>query len=197
VLPKPQKEARRGTYVQDTIQFLAAFKSYIKGFQYRPDTNDRYVKELKKDIKALREIATPSDAALVMLATVAEMFERAVTFIVRPTELIGERSVGVSTDKSMGPTHADRLKIPLAKPSVFREVLEKGQAYYGESKDDALAQLFQDIGKPLSPAVALLPLISDRKVVAVVYGDFGKKEASPVQLDILEILAQQVGISLE
>lgn len=197
VLPKPLMADRKETYVQDTIQFLAAFKSYIKGFQYRPDTNDRYVKELKKDIKALREIANPSDAALVMLATVAEMFDRAVTFLVRPTELIGERSVGVSTDKSMGPTHADRLKIPLAKPSVFREVLEKGQAFYGESRDDALMGLFQEIGTPLSPAVVLLPLISDRKVVAVVYGDFGKNEASPVQLDILEILAQQVGISLE
>jgi hypothetical protein len=197
VLPKPLKEVRRETYVHDTIQFLAAFKSYIKGFQYRPDTNDRYVKELKKDIKALREIATPSDAALVMLATVAEMFDRAVTFIVRPTELIGERSVGVSTEKSMGPTHADRLKIPLSKPSVFREALEKGLAYYGESGDEALKGLFEQIGKPLSPAVVLLPLISDRKVVAIVYGDFGKKEASPVQLDILEILAQQVGISLE
>jgi hypothetical protein len=45
--------------------------------------------------------------------------------------------------------------------------------------------------------VVLLPVISDRKVVAVLYGDFGEKEASPVQLDILEILAQQVGITLE
>lgn len=197
VLPKPVKEVRRETYVQDTIRFLAAFKSYIKGFQYRPDAIDRYVKELKKDIKALREIATPSDAALVLLITVADMFERAVTFIVRPSELAGERAIGVSTEKSMGPTHADRLKIPLSKPSVFREVLEKGLAYYGERSDDSLTGLFQEIGKPLSPAVVLLPLISDRKVVAIVYGDFGKKEASPVQLDILEILAQQVGISLE
>jgi hypothetical protein len=197
VLPKPLKEVRRETYVQDTILFLVAFKSYIKGFQYRPDTTDRYVKELKKDIRALREIVTPSDAALVMLAAVAEMFERAVTFIVRPTELVGERGVGVSSEKSMGPTHADRLKIPLSRPSVFREVLEKGLAYYGESSDETVNLLFQQIGSPLSPAIVLLPLISDRKVVAVVYGDFGMKESSPIQLDILEILAQQVGISLE
>jgi hypothetical protein len=197
VLPKPLKAAGSETYVQDAIQFLSAFKSYIKGFQYRPDTIDRYVKELKKDIKALREIATPSDAALVLLITVADMFERAVTLMVRPAELAGERAIGVSSDKSEGPTHADRLKIPLARPSVFREVIEKGLAFYGESKDETLKGLFQQIGEPLSPAVVLLPLISDRKVVAVVYGDFGKKEASPVQLDILEILAQQVGISLE
>ncbi len=197
VLPKPMKEVRREAYVQDTIRFLSAFKSYIKGFQYRPDTTDRYVKALKDDIKSLREITNPSNAALVMLTAVAGMFERAVTFFVRPSELTGERAIGLSSEKSMGPTPADRLKIPLSKPSVFRDVLEKGLAYYGESSDAALQELFKEIGKPLSSAFVLLPLIIDRKAVAVVYGDFGKKEASPVQIDILEILAQQVGTVLE
>jgi DNA-binding NarL/FixJ family response regulator len=197
VLPKPMKEVRRETYVQDTIQFLDTFKSYIKGLQHRLDTTDRYVKALKSDIKLLREISNPSDAAMVMLAAVAEMFERTVTFFVRASELIGERAVGVTSEKSVGPTRADRLRIPLSKPSIFRDVLEKGLVYYGESSDEALKGLFQEIGKPLSPAVVLLPLIIDRKVVAIVYGDFGKKDASPVQLDILEILAQQVGIVLE
>ena len=51
----------------------------------------------------LREITTPSDAAMVILASVAEMFERAVTFFVRPSEMIGERAVGVSSEKSAGP----------------------------------------------------------------------------------------------
>ncbi len=197
VFPKPLKEVRRETYIHDTMQFLDTFKSFIKGFQERVDTTDRYMKELKDNIKLLREITTPSDAAMMMLASVAEMFERAVTFFVRPSELTGERAVGVSSEKSIGPTPADRLKILLSKPSVFRDVLEKGQAYYGESGDEALEELFKQIGKPLSPAVVLLPLLVDRKVVAIVYGDFGKKEASPVQLDILEILAQQVGIVLE
>jgi len=197
VLPKPLKEVRRETYVQDTIKFLRTFKAYIKSFQYQPDTTDRYVKELKDNIKSLREIINPSDAALVILAAVAEMFERVITFFVRPSELIGERAIGVSSEKSMGPTPADRLKISLSKPSVFRDVLEKGLVHYGESSDEAVKELYKEIGKPLSPAVVLLPVICDRKVVAVVYGDFGKKEASPVQLDILEILAQQVGIVLE
>jgi len=197
VLPKPLKEVQRETYVQDMIRFLGTFKSYINGLKERHDTTDRYVKGLKDDIKLLREITNPSDAAMVMLAAVAEMFERAVTFFVRASELIGERAVGVSSEKSVGPTRADRLRIPLSKPSIFREVLEKGLVYYGESSDEALKGLFQEIGKPLSPAVVLLPLIIDRKVVAIVYSDFGKKEASPVQLDILEILAQQVGIVLE
>jgi Domain of unknown function (DUF4388) len=197
VLPKPLKEVRRETYVQDTITFLDTFKSYIKGFQERPDDPDTYVKKLKDSITSLRELTDLSDAPLVLLAAVAEMFERAVTFFVRPSELIGERAIGVSSEKSMGPTPADRLRIPLSKPSVFRDVLGKGLAYYGESGDETLQELFREIGKPRSPSVVLLPVISDRKVVAVLYGDFGEKEASPVQLDILEILAQQVGITLE
>ncbi len=197
VLPKPLKEVRRETYIQDTIRFLDTFKSYIKGLQYRLDDTDAYVKKLKDGIKSLRGLTNLSDAALVILATVAEMFERAVTFLVRPSELIGERAIGVSSEKSMGPTPADRLRIPLSKSSVFRDVIEKGLAYCGESGDIAVKELFKEIGKPLSPAVVLLPLVIDRKVVAVVYGDFGEKEASPVQLDILEILAQQVGIALE
>jgi hypothetical protein len=197
VLPKPLKEVKKETFIQDIMQFLNAFKFYIKGFQVRVDTTDKYVKELKDDIKSLREITNPSDAAMVILASVAEMFDRAITFFARPTELIGERAVGVSSDKSMGPTQADRLKIPLAKPSVFREVLERGKAYHGESGDEAIKGLFKEIGRPLSPVVLLLPVMCEKKVVAVIYGDFGKKEASPVQLDILEILAEQVGMVLE
>jgi hypothetical protein len=125
------------------------------------------------------------------------MFERAVTLIVRASELTGERAIGISSEKSMGPTPADRLKIQLSKPSVFRDVIEKGRVYYGESGDETLRTFFTEIGRPLSPAIVLLPLISDRKVVAVIYGDFGKKEASPVRLDMLEILSQQAGIVLE
>jgi len=40
-------------------------------------------------------------------------------------------------------------------------------------------------------------LTCNRKVVAVIYGDFGQKETSPVRLDMLEILAQPAGIVLE
>jgi hypothetical protein len=197
VLPKPSKEDRRETYIQDTIKFLDAFKSYIKGFQCRLDDTDRDLKKLKDGITSLHRITLPADAALVVLTAVSEMFERAVTLVVRASELIGERAIGISSEKSMGPTPADRLKIQLSKPSVFRDVIEKGQVYYGESSDETLRTFFTEIGKPLSPAIVLLPLISERRVVAVIYGDFGEKEASPVRLDMLEILSLQAGIVLE
>jgi hypothetical protein len=197
VLPKPSKEDRRETYIQDTIKFLETFKSYVKSFQYGHDDADIYGKKLKEGITSLSKIKIPSDAPLVVLTAVSEMLERAVTLVVRASELIGERAIGISSEKSMGPTPADRLKIQLSKPSVFRDVIEKGRVYYGESGDETLRTFFTEIGKPKSPAIVLLPLISDRKVVAMIYGDFGQKEASPVRLDMLEILSQQAGIVLE
>ena len=166
---------------------------------FNTDTMDAdiYGRKLKEGITSLSKIKIPSDAALVILTAVSEMFERAVTLVVRASELIGERAIGISSEKSMGPTPADRLKIQLAKPSVFRDVIEKGRVYYGESGDETLRTFFAEIGKPLSPAIVLLPLISDRKVAAVIYGDFGQKEASPVRLDMLELLSLQAGIVLE
>jgi hypothetical protein len=197
VFPKPLKEVKIETYIHDTMQFLDTVKSFIKGFQERVDATNRHVKELKDNMKMLREVTTASDAAMVMLAGVAEIFERAATFFVLPSELIGERSVGVGSDKSTGPIRADRLKISLSKPSIFRDVVERRLAYYGGRSDQALEDFFKEIGKPLSPAVVLLPVLCDGKVIALVYGDFGRKEAAPVHLDVLEILAQQVGTVLE
>lgn len=197
VFPLPSKEGRRETYIQDTITFLDAFKSYVMSFQYGHDDADIYGKKLKDGIRSLRGITNPSDAALVVLIAVSEMFERAITLVVRATELTGERAIGISSEKSMGPAPADRLKIQLSTPSVFRDVIEKGRIYFGENGDETLRTFFQEIGKPISPAVVLLPLMSDQKVVAMIYGDFGQKEASPVRLDMLEILSLQAGIALE
>ncbi len=193
VLPKPSKEDERQTYIRDTITFLHAFKSYVKSF----NDADIYVKKLKDGVASLRGLTNPADAPLVVLTAVSGMFERAVTLVVRASELVGERAIGIGSDKSLGPAPAGNLKIQLSKPSVFRDVVEKGRAYYGESGDETLRTFFTEIGVPLRPAIVLLPLISDRKVLAVIYGDFGQKEASPVRLDMLEILAQQAGIVLE
>jgi hypothetical protein len=196
VLPKPSTD-RRQTYIRDTITFLGAFKSYVTSIQYGHDDADIYSKKLKDGIMSLRGITNPSDAVLVVLTAVSGMFERAVTLVVRGSELIGERAIGVGSDKSVGPAPAGGLKIQLSKPSVFRDVVEKGRVYYGEGGDETLRTFFTEIGVPLSPAIVLLPLISDRKVIAMIYGDFGQKESSPVRLDMLEILSLQAGIALE
>lgn len=197
VFPKPAKELRRESFIQDLIRFLGSFRTYLSGFQHQPEAAARYVKKLSSDIRSLRDLGNPSEAMMMVLLAVAEMFERAVLFYVRPAELSGETAMGVGPEKSTLPTSAEKLKVPLAKASVFRDVLERKLPYYGEHSDESLRELYREIGPPLRQAVLLLPVVSDRKVVAVVYGDFGSSDASPVQIDILEILSQQIGMVLE
>lgn len=201
VFPKPSKEARKATFIKDAMNFLETFKSYIKGF-FREQTGlgatDYQLNKIKDRILALRDIHEPPEVSFALLQSVAEIFERSVTFIVRPTELIGERALGVYAEGSRGKASAAGLKIPLTRPSVFSDVIEKGQLFYGESDDEVLKKhLFAGIGAPLRHTIILLPMKSHGKTITLTYGDFGRKEVSPVQYDALAILANQAGLVVE
>jgi hypothetical protein len=133
-----------------------------------------------------------------MLQYVSEICERAITFIVRPNELAGDKAIGVYDEKTAGPTSVTSLRVPLSKSSVLSEAIEKGRLFYGESEDELLLNhLYEAIGQPLKPMIILLPLKSLGKTVTLTYGDFGKKETSTLQSDILEILAEEAGLVLE
>jgi hypothetical protein len=201
VIPKPLKEIRRETFIEDTIKFLETFKSYIVSFLHRQEDvviTDNQLGKLRDRLVALRSLSEPPDVTFALLQFVSEIFERSITFIIRSTELIGKEAIGVKFEKTMGPTSVAHIKIPIVKHSIFSDVIEKGQVFFGEIDDEVLKEhLFKEIGKPLYPTIILLPMKSSRKVIAITYGDFGKKEASPVQVEMLEILSNQAGLVLE
>ncbi|HYA31896.1 MAG TPA: DUF4388 domain-containing protein [Thermodesulfovibrionales bacterium] len=219
VLPKPSREAGKETFIADTIAFLETLKSYISGFfleqkdliseqknvggqqdlgeQKDLSPTDDRLSVLKDRIVSLRQLDEPAAVSLALLQSVAELCERSVTFIVRSSELVGERALGVYAEKDAGPTSV-AFKIPLTEPSVFRDVIEGGKFFCGESEDEVLKKhLFEQIGAPLRPFIVLLPMRSCGKVLILTYGDFGGKEAQPLQGDLLEVLAQSAGLVVE
>ena len=201
VFPKPSKKAGEATFIADTITFLETFKAYIKGFFHEQrdlSAADTLMIRLKEHISALQELNEPSAVSLALLQYVSEICERSISFIVRPTELIGEKAIGVYDEKKAGPTSVTRLKVPLTITSVIHAVVEKGRTFYGVSDDEVLNKhLFEAIGVPLSPTMLLLPVKSLGKTVSLIYGDFGGKEASHMQSDSLEVLALATGLVLE
>jgi len=199
VFPKPSKVARKATFIPDVIQFLDTFKSYITGIfeEEKEFSADHQLDRLKKSISAFRDLGETAAVSLALLQAVAELCERAIIFIVRTEELTGDRAIGVYDEKNAGPTSVTRLKVSLSKPSVFRDVIEKGRFFFEECDDEVLNKFFEVIGAPLSPAILLLPVKSLGKTVMLIYGDFGGKEASPVQSEALEILAHVAGLVLE
>ncbi len=201
VFPRPSRESRKATFVSDTIKFLETFKSCIEDFFHDQQVADQaggLLSKLKERLAALREIKEPPDVSLALLQYVSEIFDRAITFFVGQEELAGEKAIGVYADRDAGPTSVTRLKLPLSKPSVFRDAVENAVVFLGESDDEILRNyLFEAIGEPISPAIMLLPIKRHGKTVILIYGDFGGKEAVPVQSDLLEILATESGLVLE
>ncbi len=196
VLPRPVRDGREGTFLEDTLRFLGTLPSYLKamGHEQGRAPADRLAQELA----ALRRLERPQDVALSLLQSVAEVFDRALTLVVQGNGLIAERSIGIKGDRGEGATPPLRFAIPLEQPSLFSEVIEKTGAFFGKTDDEIVARhLFSAIGAPLRPTVFLLPLRGFGKTISLIYGDFGQREPSPVQVNILELLAGEAGLVLE
>jgi hypothetical protein len=196
VLPRPSGASGLNSFAADTIRFLQAFQSYTR--RYAAEREFSLIRELRNCIRALRHLRTAPEVALALLQFTARIFERSVTLIVRETELVAEKGIGVKAGKSKGVTPAMGFRIPLAKPSLMRKVIEEGSIYYGKTDDAVVKEhLFSVIGVPGNSSILLLPLKLRGKTISLTYGDFGDKEPAQVNLDLLEILASQSELVLD
>lgn len=195
VLTPPCKEQSE-SYAADMIKFVETFRSYIRRSLSVQD--QEILDEFKESIFALGGLREAPDVAFVLLRFTAAMLERAVTLIVGKEELIAERGIGIKTDKNAGASPPLRFKIPLTKPSLFREVIERGALFYEESDDPLLRRhLFAEIDAPRSSRIVLAPVKSFGRVIALIYGDFGSNAASPIKMDLLDILTRHAGLVLD
>jgi len=196
VFPRPVRQERGETFLEDTLRFLKTLPAYLKAMGR--DLGSTPAGRITTALAALRRLAEPPEITLSLLRSVAEVFERSLTLIVREGELIAERSIGVRGERREGASPPLRFTIPLAQPSLLRQVIEKRSAFFGKTDDEIVREhLFAAIGAPLNPTVFLLPLGSFGKTVSLVYGDFGQGEPSPVPVDFLELLAGEAGLVLE
>jgi hypothetical protein len=196
VIPRPCRNCNEHGYVPQLISFLSSVSSYIGSILRLPDPE--VGRQFVTALNQLKSLSEPPEIALLLLRFTAVQFERVLTLVVAKNELIAEKSIGISTSKTDGPTAPLLFRIQLEGPSVLQEVVEKGRLYYGQRSDSVLTQmLYKEIGAPRSPKVMVIPLISRGKVIAVTYADFGTKAVSPPQTNLLEALAQHAGSILD
>lgn len=196
IIPRPCKHCHEDSYVTQMLTFLSGIGIYLKSILPVPQAEvGHHFSTAFNQLKALSE---PPEIALIMLKFAALQFERVLTFVVAKSEVIAEKSIGVTADKSEGASPPLMFRIPLEKQSVLLEVVEKGRLYYGQRNDNVLTNiLYKEIGAPRSPKVMIVPLVSRGKVIAVTYADFGAKPVSPPQTNLLETLAQHAGSILD
>jgi Domain of unknown function (DUF4388) len=196
VVPRPTCLAGDESFLNDIRQFLQTFPAYLKS--YGADQSTMLITRFRNSTVALRALREPPEIANALLQFTAELFERAITLIVRGPELVAERSIGIKSPREAGISPPLGFKLSLTTPSIFLTVMEKGLLFFGTTDDEKVrVDLFSLIGVPASMTMLLLPLKTNGKVISLVYADFGSREIAAVPVELLEVLAVQAGLVLE
>ena len=153
---------------------------------------------IKDTMAQLKGVSSLPEAAMILLKTVATFFPRALTLVVWEHELVAERAIGITTPPAEGPGPVLGYRLPRTAGSLFSFVLDKGHPFYGKSHDQTLRdQLYQVIPPPLEPTVFVVPLKLGKRVVALIYGDFGGQPATQVPIDQLTSCAEYASLTAE
>jgi hypothetical protein len=196
ILPRPILGDCIDTFVTRMTGFLKAFGSVLDKSFVQPDR--LATRKLKESVTTLGTLTEPPDVARELLQFTSGLFERSMILVAGAKELTAEKGIGVTAEKSAGPTGPLMFKIPLGERSVFDTVIEKRRLYYGLCSDTTLkAHLYSAIPAPRSSKVLILPLLLSGNAIALIYADFGQASPAPVQIEHLEILTRVAGLVLD
>ncbi|NJC88834.1 MAG: response regulator [Desulfuromonas sp.] len=149
----------------------------------------------------LEELNNPSlggGIILLILRFASELMNRAVIFLVKEKEIVGLGQFGIELQGESADVKIRSTRIPTSEPSLFSEALT-GMAPIRVTAADRPWDdyLFNQFGGRKPQEIFLGPLISEGRVVAVLYGD-NLPEQKPVgETEALEIFLSQAGLAME
>jgi hypothetical protein len=150
----------------------------------------------------LQELTNPSlggGIILLVLRFASELMNRAVIFLVKEQEIVGLGQFGMEdSDGSMADVRVRRMKIPRHEPSVFNAVLDDMtpcRLTPGQGRWDSYLQ--EQLGGGAPEEIFLGPIVSEGKVVAILYGDNLPEIKVIGDTESLEIFLSQAGLAME
>jgi CheY-like chemotaxis protein len=149
----------------------------------------------------LQELSNPSlggGIILLVLRFASELMNRAVIFLAKENEIVGLGQFGIEMTSEMADTRIRRMKIPRGEDSVFSSILREmtpRRIPPGRSRWDRYLVENLDGGEP--EEIFLGPIVSEGKVVAIIYGD-NLPEKKPIgETESFEIFLSQAGLAME
>ena len=149
----------------------------------------------------LEELNNPSlggEIILLVLRFAAEFMNRAVVLLVKKDAIQGLGQFGIEDRDGSADARIRSLSVPRGEPSLFAPVLETRFPLKGEVDDSRWSQFFLgQLGDARPTEVFVGPIVSEGKVVAVLYGDNLPDDKPIGDTDSLEIFLSQAGIAME
>jgi CheY-like chemotaxis protein len=149
----------------------------------------------------LQELSNPSlggGVILLVLRFASELMNRAVIFHVKKDEIVGLGQFGIELEGEMADARVRHMRIPVDQPSIFKEVLQTRvpmRVQLGSGQWDTY--LRTQLGGSHPAEVFLGPVVSEGKVVALIYGDNLPQSSVIGDTEVLEIFLSQAGLAME
>ena len=149
----------------------------------------------------LEELNNPSlggGIILLVLRFASEFMNRAVIFIVKKDDIVGLGQFGIQDSEGLADSRVRNMRIPRDEDSLFARVIQSQQPLKVRPDDGGWNHyLIERLGGEYPAEVFIGPIVSEGKVVAILYGD-NLPDYRPVgDTDSLEIFLSQAGIAME
>ncbi len=149
----------------------------------------------------LQELNNPSlggGIILLILRFASELMNRAVILLVKDDEIVGLGQFGIELGGESADVRVRNTRLPKAQEHIFTEALQSFAPYHREPRQTEWNDyLFDHLGGKRPEDVFVGPLISEGRVVAVLYGDNLPDEKPVGDTESLEIFLSQAGLAME
>ncbi len=153
---------------------------------------------LRGMLEELNDPALGGGIILLVLRFASEFMNRAVIFIVKRDKIVGLGQFGINAVSGSADSIVRNMKIPRGEESLFAQVIETRISVKSGPDDGAWTRYLLDkLGGEAPAEIFVGPIVSEGKVVALLYGDNlpGKKPIGDT--DSLEIFLSQAGVAME
>lgn len=165
--------------------------------QSQPLSQER--KDLALLTSMIAEISGPSTSSeitLLILRFASELMNRAVLFLVRKEDIVGLGQFGIVFKEGSADRKIRDVMIPLRDQSVLRDVIEKKTTFKGPLPPGKWNDfLVEQLGGERPVEVFISPLISDGRVIGLLYGDNIPRQDKIADTEGLEAFIKVSGVA--
>jgi len=135
---------------------------------------------------------------LLILRYASEIMNRAIMFDIRGAQLVGLGQFGLNDLSYSADDLVRKMRLHVDSGSLFAQVLKEKIAVRSSLKDTQSETILKEFLNGVPEKVFLGPIVSDGKVVALLYGDNGKtNEPINSTTGAFEVFLSQAGLAME
>jgi len=200
--PETPKAAAKRKQASEFSDFLAeegvSQPAPLTGEEKAVMERGRELSTLKSMFEELRFPTATAEITLLILRYASELVSRAVLFMVTREEVKGLGQFGIELKGASADQKVRDIKVPVSESSIFTEVIRDKCSMTGKFRDNAWdTYLVKELGGKEPKEFFLVPLVSNNRVAAVLYGD-NLPEGKPIpNIAGLEIFIHQAGLAME